>query len=71
MTLEALIEKCTAAGLRVNNLFQRENRMWQANLWEWHGPAHDFGMGNTPVEALQRAFDVVKKPVIEEWESLG
>lgn len=61
--IETLIEEINAAGLRVNNLFQREDRTWQANLWEWHGNAHDFGYGVTPLEALQRAYDVMKKQV--------
>lgn len=64
MTLEQLIAKCNAAGLRVNNLFQHERTLtWQANLWEIGGDAHDFGHGVTAIEALQRAFDVVSKEV--------
>lgn len=64
-TLEQLIAKCNAAGLRVNNLFQHERTLtWQANLWEIGGNAHDFGHGPTAIEALQRAFDVVSKQVV-------
>jgi hypothetical protein len=69
MTLEQLIEKINADDLRVHNLSQGPDRTWHALVWAFKHHHHDWGAGVTAIEALQRAYDVVKgqvpKPVEE------
>jgi hypothetical protein len=60
MTLEQLIADINAADLRVHNLSQGPDRRWYALVWAFKNHHHDWGSGVTPIDALQRAFDVVK-----------
>lgn len=56
MNLEALLAEVNARGLRVNNLFQRRDWTWQANVTDG-AKFHEFGLGATAAEALGRALD--------------
>jgi len=50
-TISDLITEINAFGLKVNNLFQRTDDVWQANIRE--GEVYfQFGYGQTPEEAL-------------------
>jgi len=55
MTLEQLISQVHVRHLRVNNLFQLDERRWRANVTDgiryW-----EFGEGDTPEEALSAAL---------------
>lgn len=55
MTVEQVIDDINLRGLLVNNLFQRDDGTWQANV---RGPDcfSQFGRGATPAAALQDAL---------------
>ena len=62
MTVDALITDINAAGFLVLNLFQHENRTWQANLYLGDDKSGcDWGTGTTPTDALERAFSAMKR----------
>lgn len=69
MTLESLIAEARARGLRVNNLFQLDDGMWQANLRDVKGTYFNFGEGPTPEIALNNAL--AKAPIAEGEEMLA
>lgn len=56
MSLEAIISQVTARGLRVLNLCQLDSGDWRANLTDG-SLGFDFGQGDTPELALERALD--------------
>lgn len=59
MTIEELFAEINATGLKINNLFQRHDDRWQANLRDdKHG--YEFGRGDTPVAALKECFEKAK-----------
>ena len=47
-----ILADIAAAGWLVNNLFQRTDRSWQANLYRPGTGGRDFGRGGTPEAAL-------------------
>ena len=55
MTVEHLLAGIAERGWRVNNLFQREDGKWQANVCRWNGDKQclDFAIGVTCVDALK------------------
>ena len=55
MQIEPILSEIEDAGLRVCNLFQLEDGVWQANLYD-DEQAWNFGRGNTPSEALTSAL---------------
>lgn len=55
MTIEQLFATAHAQGLRVLNLFERDDGCWQANFRR-ERDCFAFGTGATPVEALQKAL---------------
>jgi hypothetical protein len=65
MTIEALFAEATARRLRINNLFERNDGIWQANTRTDDPVAHcyEFGLGATPQEALRAALDKSDGPV--------
>lgn len=60
MTIEQLFAQTAALSLYVNNLFQRHDGRWQANLRD-NSECYEFGRGDTPVEALTCAIEKAKK----------
>jgi hypothetical protein len=52
--LEELSEEAGWYGLRINSLFQLDDR-WRANLSD-SAKFYEFGEGRTPVEALKSAL---------------
>lgn len=62
MTTDELLLSAGEVGLRVSNLFQRDDGQWQANLREVapnekNEHAHEFGLGPTPNAALTAAYE--------------
>jgi hypothetical protein len=55
MDLENLFRLVTQRGLLVNNLFQLDERRWQANVTD-NSRYWEFGRGETPQEALSAAL---------------
>lgn len=58
MTIEILLARIASAGWRVNNLFQRADGRWQANLRRpgedsKGAPFTDFAVADTAAAALQ------------------
>lgn len=58
--LADLIHEVHALGLRVNNLFEKDDGCWQANLRDAEG-GHAFGFGDSPENALWRALERAKQ----------
>jgi hypothetical protein len=56
MTLEELFSEVEVLGLYVNNLFQRHDGKWQANLRDGQ-QGYEFGRGDTPVAAMRECID--------------
>lgn len=56
MNTDAEIARIVAAGWRVNNLFQRDDGRWQANLRSPAG-CTDFAVAATPCAALKACAD--------------
>lgn len=56
MTLDALIADAGRRALRVNNLFQRHDDTWQANLRRDGAVPHAWASGETAAVALERAL---------------
>lgn len=55
MDLEELIEFAQVLGFRVNNLFERQDGNWQANVFN-EDVAHEYGQGDDPGAALTEAL---------------
>ena len=60
MTVEELLPGIAADGYLVNNLFQRDAELWQANLRRGDACAA-FAMGYSPAEALQAAWERMRR----------
>lgn len=70
--LDDLVAALDGLPLKLNNLFQRDDGTWQANLRE-RDPApdareiyHEFGIGDSAVNALLRALESAGYGVTEE-----
>jgi hypothetical protein len=66
MNLDAAIERASALGLKVHNLFQRDDGLWQANVRRRrpdmkHDYHHQFGKGDTPGFALNYAIELAEE----------
>lgn len=63
MSLEIIIQQINAMGWQVNNLFQRRNGEWQANLWRASDAPDDragysaFAVDPHPEAALRTAYE--------------
>ena len=58
-TLDDLLSQLPETKLRLCNLFQRQDRTWQANVCEDStSDGYQFGFGATPVDALIAALKV-------------
>lgn len=59
MTLDLLLTEIAEAGFLVNNLFQRDDGSWQANL---RTTTHhcEFAIGSTATEALSLCIDLIE-----------
>jgi hypothetical protein len=70
MTIEALFAEATTRHLRINNLFERIDGVWQANTCTDDPVAHcyEFGLGATPQEALRAALDKSEEPMPVETD---
>lgn len=55
VTIEALIDRAHAHGLKMNNLFEYDDTSWQANFRDGAG-GKPYGQGRTPVEAIEAAL---------------
>ncbi len=56
--ISALLAEAHERGFRLNNLFEHDSGLWQANLRsDTH--ATDFGYGETPEAALTAAIDAI------------
>ena len=55
MTLSHLLSTLPNQGLLLNNLFQRDDGLWQANL-RTSSQATEFGLGSTPEEAIEETL---------------
>jgi hypothetical protein len=66
MTIEDLLDEIADRGWLVNNLFQRADGSWQANL---RTATHhtDWGVADSPAIALSLAIDAIE--TAEEFES--
>lgn len=53
--VDELLAALPDVGLRLNNLFQRDDGAWQANLRD-DKDTTEFGLGATPAEALTKAL---------------
>lgn len=56
MAIEDAIRRINAAGYTVNNLFQRADWTWQANVVAPDGKASHFGVHRDPAHALHLAM---------------
>lgn len=58
MTLDELLPELPGLGLRLNNLFQLTNGVWQANVCDAGeaGAGYQFGRADAPVDALLAAL---------------
>lgn len=56
MAIEDAIRRANSAGYAVNNLFQRRDWTWQANVVSPDGKAHHFGTDLNPERALHLAM---------------
>ena len=67
MTLEDLLADISSRGWLVNNLFQRDNGTWQANL-RTSTHATGYGYANSPALALSLAIDQIEsaEPLIDQ-----
>lgn len=66
MSLDAAIERANSLGLRVHNLFQRDDGTWQANVRRRKADAkhdyhHAYGRGDTPGFALNYAIEIAEE----------
>lgn len=70
MTLESLLTEIAEAGFLVNNLFQREDHSWQANLRSADGHTA-FAYGHSALDALALCLDLLEEveAPIENLES--
>jgi len=61
LTLEDLIASINSEGWIVNNLFQRNTGVWQANLRSTDDRYFtEFGLGQSPFEALSEALSKIE-----------
>lgn len=66
MQLEEFIDKIGAEGYRVNNLFQLQSGLWQANLVRALSNEYwQFGTGTTAKEALTNCYQRAKVELAE------
>ena len=65
MTLETLLDEIASRGWLVNNLFQRDDGSWQANLrTETHHTA--FAIAETPALTLALSIDQIETAIESE-----
>lgn len=62
MTLSSLLTEIAERGWLVNNLFQRDSGLWQANL-RTQTHACEFAIGTTMEEALSLCLDKLERIV--------
>ena len=62
MTLSSLLTEIAERGWLVNNLFQRDSGLWQANL-RTATHACEFAIGTTMEEALSLCLDKLERTV--------
>lgn len=60
--VDELLAALPEVGLRLNNMFQRTDGVWQANVRDANDTGAEFGLGPTPAAALVQAL---KKAGIE------
>lgn len=63
--LDDLLSAISDSSVRVNNLFQRDDGTWQANVREGE-ECFEFGVGATPYEAMSKALAAAGYNVMEE-----
>lgn len=56
MSTDDALHRIARAGYTVNNLFQRRDLQWQANVMSPDGKAHEFGVAHSPEAALHMAM---------------
>lgn len=59
-----------AAGFKINNLFERDDGTWQANL-RGPGGGTDFGTGATPCAAMRACAEKLGMPPLRPALRLG
>lgn len=59
MSLDSLLEECSASGWLLNNLFRLDDGEWRANLRSVDGRFTEFGKGESASEALERTMSKI------------
>lgn len=70
MTLESLLTEISERGWKLNNLFQRDNGQWQANIRR-DNFITEFGFANTPSEAISITIDKIETAIEVEQKKVS